>query len=233
MTDFGVAKAISEATGRQALTTAGVALGTPAYMAPEQAAADPHMDHRADIYAVGALAYELVTGAPPFGGPTPQAVLAAHLTEAPEPVSRRRVSVPPALEAVIMRCLEKRPADRWQSCAELLDALEGMATTPTAGTTPAGTMPVAGLRPGRRSVAGALAAAAVLGLAAVATVLWRSGSAAGSEDDVAPAARPLEERPWVIVAAFEGSGGDAELRDAARALVRAALDQSELVVTVP
>ena len=63
-----MAKAVSEATGRQQLTTAGVALGTPAYMAPEQAAADPHLDHRADIYAVGVMAYELLTGRPPFTG---------------------------------------------------------------------------------------------------------------------------------------------------------------------
>src|SRR6266481_4366473 len=78
--DFGVAKAVSEATGRQQFTTAGVALGTPAYMAPEQAAADPHLDHRVDIYAVGVLAYELLTGRPPFVGLTPQEVLAAHVT---------------------------------------------------------------------------------------------------------------------------------------------------------
>ena len=71
VSDFGVAKAVSEATGRQQLTTAGVALGTPAYMAPEQAAADPHLDHRVDIYALGVLAYELLTGRTPFSGRTP------------------------------------------------------------------------------------------------------------------------------------------------------------------
>ena len=84
VTDFGVAKAISEATGRQELTTAGVALGTPTYMAPEQAAAAPHIDHRADIYAVGVLAYELLAGRPPFEGATPQAILAAHVMEPPD-----------------------------------------------------------------------------------------------------------------------------------------------------
>jgi serine/threonine protein kinase len=88
VTDFGVAKAVSEATGRQQLTTAGVALGTPAYMAPEQAAADPHTDHRADIYAVGAVAYELLAGRPPFIGTTPQMVLSAHVTEPVEPVTK-------------------------------------------------------------------------------------------------------------------------------------------------
>jgi len=68
VTDFGVAKAVSDATGREQLTTAGVALDTPAYLAPEQAVADPHIDHRADVYAVGVLAYELLTGQPPFTG---------------------------------------------------------------------------------------------------------------------------------------------------------------------
>src|SRR6059058_2973573 len=92
--DFGVAKALSEATGRQQLTTAGIALGTPAYMAPEQAAADPHLDHRVDIYALGVLAYELLTGRPPFIGLTPQEVLAAQVTQAPDPVQHHRPGVP-------------------------------------------------------------------------------------------------------------------------------------------
>ena len=97
VTDFGVAKAVSEATGRQQLTTAGVALGTPAYMAPEQAAADAHIDHRADIYAVGVIAYELLTGRTPFVGTTQQQLLAAHVTQIPDPVTKYRESVPPVL----------------------------------------------------------------------------------------------------------------------------------------
>ena len=105
VTDFGVAKAVSEATGRQKLTTEGVALGTPAYMAPEQAAADPHIDHRAVIYAVGVVAYELLTGRPPFLGTTPQMILSAHLTDTPEPVTKYRESVPPALEQLVLKCL--------------------------------------------------------------------------------------------------------------------------------
>src|SRR5215210_314375 len=80
VTDFGVAKAVSEATGTSTLTTAGVALGTPSYMAPEQATADPAVDHRADLYAVGVLGYELIAGRPPFAGRTSQETLAAHLT---------------------------------------------------------------------------------------------------------------------------------------------------------
>ena len=99
VTDFGVAKAVSEATGREQLTTAGVALGTPTYMAPEQAAADPHIDHRADIYAVGAVAYELLTGRPPFLGTTPQMILSAHIADDPEPVTKYREAVPPGPRA--------------------------------------------------------------------------------------------------------------------------------------
>ncbi len=135
VTDFGIAKAVSEATGRQQITTAGIALGTPIYMAPEQATADPAVDHRADIYAVGVMGYELIAGRPPFSGRTSQEVLAAHVMQAPLPLCARRTACPPGLEAVIMRCLEKRPADRWQSADELLAQLEPLAT-PSGGTTP-------------------------------------------------------------------------------------------------
>jgi serine/threonine-protein kinase len=136
VTDFGVAKAVSSSTeGATSLTSLGVALGTPAYMAPEQAAADPHVDHRADIYALGAMAYELLTGRPPFTGPTPQSIFAAHMTQQPERISQLRPAVPPALEAMVVRCLEKRPADRWQKAAELLSPFDLM-LTPSSGTAP-------------------------------------------------------------------------------------------------
>jgi serine/threonine-protein kinase len=140
--DFGVAKALSEATGRTTMTTAGVALGTPSYMAPEQATADPNLDHRVDVYAVGVVAYELLTGRTPFAGLTPQQMLAAHVTETPAPLSRYRPSLSPALQAVVMKCLAKHPADRWQSAQELLALLEPL-MTPSGGMTPAQTQPVA------------------------------------------------------------------------------------------
>ncbi len=171
--DFGVAKAVSEASGRNQLTTAGVALGTPAYMAPEQAAADPNLDHRVDIYAVGAMAYELLAGRPPFVGGTPQQVLAAHVTQSPDPVSRFRPGISPALEAVIMRCLAKRPADRFQSADELLAQLEPL-VTPSGGMTPTSTRPIEGWKPGGRSKLWVgIAAAAVLGVAALAWAIGR------------------------------------------------------------
>jgi len=163
VTDFGVAKAVSEATGRAQLTTAGVALGTPTYMAPEQAAADPHIDHRADIYAIGAVAYELLTGRPPFLGTTPQMILTAHIADDPDPVRKYREAVPPALERWVLKCLEKKPADRWQSAEEMLPQLEALAT-PSGGVTPIGTLSVD--RPRRRwGVIGV--ATAVIAVAAV------------------------------------------------------------------
>ena len=94
-------------------------------MAPEQAAADPHTDHRADLYALGVLGYEILAGQPPFTAPTAQAVVAAHMLQTPVPLAELRPSVPAALAALVMRCLAKRPADRPQSAAEVLHQLEG------------------------------------------------------------------------------------------------------------
>ena len=129
--DFGVAKALSAATENQGggLTSIGVALGTPAYMAPEQAAADPNVDHRADLYALGVVAYELITGKAPFAGRSPQAMIAAHLTEAPESVAKRRPAVPAGLADLIMHCLEKDPMNRPQRAEEILRELERVPTT--------------------------------------------------------------------------------------------------------
>ncbi len=169
VTDFGVAKAVSEATGRQKLTTEGIALGTPTYMAPEQAAADPHIDHRADIYAVGAVAYELLTGRPPFTGTTPQEILAAHVTQAPEPLTKFRESVPPALEQLVLKCLAKKAADRWQSAEELLPQLEALAT-PSGGMTPIKTTTVGGVQVKRAK--GPVGLSVVVGALVVLAVGW-------------------------------------------------------------
>jgi tetratricopeptide (TPR) repeat protein/TolB-like protein len=181
VTDFGVAKAVSEATGAEKLTTEGVALGTPSYMSPEQAAADPHIDHRADIYAVGVVAYELLTGRPPFLGTTPQMILSAHMTDTPEPVTKYRESVPSALEQLVMKCLEKKAADRWQSAEELLPQLEALAT-PSGGVTPTGTMPVDRVAKRRWMMAGAAVAAAAVVIAVIAAALLLPRRSAGAFD---------------------------------------------------
>jgi pimeloyl-ACP methyl ester carboxylesterase len=129
VSDFGIAKAIGdmshpETTATLDLTTAaGTILGTPAYMAPEQAGGET-VDHRADIYGVGILAYEMLTGRLPFPATTARQMMAAHLTKPPDPISKYRTGIPPQLALAVMKCLEKRPADRWQNAVELLAALE-------------------------------------------------------------------------------------------------------------
>jgi serine/threonine-protein kinase len=146
VTDFGIAKAVSEATAGQTLTAVGVALGTPAYMAPEQIAADPRIDHRADIYSFGCLAYEILTGQPPFVRTTVQAVLGAHMTEAPEPIAHRRAALPPPLATLTMRCLEKDATKRWQNADDLVRSLEAISlsdATPVVSRRPVPWQPVA------------------------------------------------------------------------------------------
>jgi serine/threonine-protein kinase len=156
--DFGVAKAVSAAAGRQGLTSAGVSLGTPAYMAPEQVAADPLIDHRADLYALGLVAYEMLVGESPYAATTPQQQMAAHVTQPPAPIQPRRPDCPPVLDALIVRCLAKSPGERWQSAEEIVTRLGAVETT---------TPPRAASRTGRRipaafGVVALLAAAALL-----------------------------------------------------------------------
>lgn len=126
VTDFGVAKAISASMPANEMTSSGMAIGTPAYMAPEQLAGDPAADHRVDIYAVGLLAYELLTGQAPFVESSPQATMAAQLTRAPEAIEKTRRDVPSGLSKLVMRCLAKEPEKRPQSAVELLQALDAL-----------------------------------------------------------------------------------------------------------
>ena len=166
--DFGVSKALTSAAGESdsaIITSLGVAIGTPAYMAPEQAIADPAVDHRADIYALGLVAYELLTGKSPFGGMAPQQTLAAQLHNKPAPISDLRRELPAGLEAVVMRCIAKNPADRWQTATDLHAALEPFAIT-SGASTPASTESI-----GFRWSAGkvAIAAGSVIALASALT----------------------------------------------------------------
>jgi serine/threonine-protein kinase len=128
VTDFGVAKALSSArrSGEKGagLTNTGMSLGTILYMAPEQAAGDPDIDGRADIYSLGITAYEMLAGTAPFAALGPRAMLTARLTLAPPPLSKIRKDVPAGLERLIARCLAIDPADRPQTAAELVEALE-------------------------------------------------------------------------------------------------------------
>ena len=127
VTDFGIAKALTaagEARG-ETLTATGVAIGTPQYMAPEQIAADPMIDHRADIYSFGVVAYELLTGKSPFGDRATREALVGHLIERPADIRKTRRDAPPSLVLAVSRCLEKDPADRPQSMTVVLQALDG------------------------------------------------------------------------------------------------------------
>ena len=201
VTDFGVAKAVSASSGSSSLTSLGVALGTPAYMAPEQAAADPHVDHRADIYAVGALAYEMLCGRLPFAATSPQAMLAAHITQVPDPVLQHRRTVSPALNASIMRCLEKRPADRWQSAAELVAQLDAV-LTPTGGLPPTAAMPaVTPEPPADNSLRqhGRVTALFAVGSAVVLALVWLAVQRLGLPDWVMWSAVALLVVGWPVV----------------------------------
>jgi serine/threonine-protein kinase len=181
--------ATAEATGL------GVAVGTPAYMAPEQAAADPATDHRADLYALGLIAYEALAGAHPFAGRAPHAMLAAHLTEAPAPLARQRADVPPQVAALVARLLAKPPEERPQSADEVVRILDGVAA-PSGATVGRSAAPGRGAWFSRRALA--WAAAAVLAVAAVAWWLPR------------PVTRAVDER-LVVVAPFRVGGADPAL----------------------
>src|ERR1043166_7042836 len=126
VTDFGVAKALSAALPGTGVTTAGMAIGTPAHTAPEQLAGDQSADHRIDLYAVGLLAYELLTGESPFAGPSPRETMAAQLTRDPAPLHEVNPTVPPALSALIMRLLAKDPDQRPANAEAVLEELDGM-----------------------------------------------------------------------------------------------------------
>jgi tRNA A-37 threonylcarbamoyl transferase component Bud32 len=179
VTDFGVAKALTvsseygQAPAHPGLTSLGVTLGTPHYMAPEQGAGDPAMDHRVDIYAFGAMAYEILSGDPPFTGNSPHAILGGHIAGIARPITSLRPGLPPLLGHIVMQCLEKRPADRPQSADELIRSLDALAT-PSGGTVPL--QPISGavaLRPTTRSRARWPALAAVVVLLAIgASFAW-------------------------------------------------------------
>ena len=164
LTDFGIAKAVSDAVLQPMEDSTGAALGTPLYMAPEQMLGDARMDHRADIYAVGALGYELLAGYPPFTD-APRNRFIARLRDTPAPLAAERPDVPPALAELVMRSLQAKPGDRWQSADEMLEQLDSIAVTLRGDT------PLAARR--RRWARGVAAAAVIVAVGAVAAVGWR------------------------------------------------------------
>ena len=120
--DFGIALAVQHAGG-QRMTQTGLSLGTPHYMSPEQAMGERDITSRSDIFSLGCVLYELLTGEPPFTGPTPQAIVARVVTEEPRSLSLQRKTIPSNVEASVQRALQKLPADRFGSAAEFASAL--------------------------------------------------------------------------------------------------------------
>lgn len=128
VTDFGIAKALSSTTGPGTLTATGVAIGTPQYMSPEQAAGDREIDGRSDIYSLGVVGYQMLVGELPFHAPTVPGILMKHITEPAPLVSAKRPDCPDDLAACVMRCLEKEPDQRWPTAESLERALEARST---------------------------------------------------------------------------------------------------------
>ena len=141
VSDFGIAKALLASrvegggggTDSAPMTEVGVAIGTPQYMAPEQAAADAGLDHRVDLYALGCVGYEMLAGEPPFAGRWGAALLRAHIVDAPAPIATKRAALPDALAALITRCLEKDPDARPASAHDVIAVLDNLATAEPRG----------------------------------------------------------------------------------------------------
>jgi serine/threonine-protein kinase len=172
--DFGIALAVSAAGGAR-MTQTGLSLGTPAYMAPEQAMGEKAIDGRADIYALGAVLYEMLVGEAPFTGPTVQAIVARVMTESPRPVTGQRKSVPANVNAAVLRALEKLPADRFHSAAEFATAL---ATAGFAGSASHDAVETTAKRPSLASRSSVIPWA-IAGLATVAAIyfgVWGAGN---------------------------------------------------------
>jgi serine/threonine-protein kinase len=196
--DFGVARATGSGTGESpALTGTGLAIGTPAYMSPEQATGEHSLDARSDLYSLGCVLYEMLAGEPPYGGPTAHVILARMLTEAPRPLGTIRQGLPPAVERIVSTAMARSPADRFPSVAEFsreLEAVAALITTPGSGTHTSSL-------PKRRRPVGLFAMLAfgfILGIGAL--FAWRQ-----SQSDA-----PAEGTVLLAVLPFENEGDSAD-----------------------
>ena len=144
VTDFGIARAATDSGDTPRLTATGMAIGTPAYMSPEQASGDRDLDARSDLYSLGIVAYQMLVGEPPFIGNTTPALLVKHLAEMPVPVDQQRSDVPPDLARIVMRLLEKAPEQRFQSAGEMVQAMKSgiVPNTPIPPTTAGSAAPI-------------------------------------------------------------------------------------------
>ena len=208
--DFGIAKVVSQSRGEARLTTAATSLGTPTYMSPEHAAGDEEVDQRSDIYAFGAVAYEVLTGRPPFEGTTDRQVLLAHVTQSPEPISDRRSGIAPEIADAVMRCLAKEPGDRWQTIEELLPLFE-----PTSSTRASAARSVLGPRTlpdaMRRRIPVLVSAASVVAVLLLVWGAWARGRGAAT-DPVRAAAGTNGWSPRMAIAPMVNVSDDPDLQ---------------------
>ena len=221
--DFGIARAITAAGDARTatLTAVGTALGTPAYMSPEQASGSKDVDGRSDLYSLGCVLYEMLAGQPPFTGPTVESLMHQHLTAQAPSITAIRPAVPGWVAAAVQRALAKTPADRFSPVALFAEALASresaaMLAVPSS-------MALSSQR--RRWV---VAAAVVMAAIAVGVLAWNEGWLPGSHRHAPP-----DKKDWILVAEFDGPPDDSTLAMTARDLISAALDQSEIVKTVP
>ena len=214
--DFGIARAVSEAGGKT-LTETGLAVGTPAYMSPEQAGGERELDGRTDIYSLACVLFEALAGQPPFTGPSVSSLVSQHLAAEPPVVSHVRPGVPDEIVYALQEALSKTPADRPATAGQFLEELVGDRPSRLSGQAP--------VRKAKRpwGVWAVVAGAVVIG-ALLATVFLRR--------EATPEASPTGEREWVIVAEFGGSAAPSHLK-MGRSLVGTVLDQSRVVTTLP
>jgi serine/threonine protein kinase len=202
LADFGIARAVEQATREgpaERLTGTGMSLGTPGYMAPEQLVGESDADARADIYAMGVIAYEMLAGSPPFPGLSAPKLLVAHMIATPESVTTHNAGVPPQLAHVVMRCLEKDPANRWQTVDEVIPMLKDLVVSLGARPLP---------RDAKRSSSSVAAMSSVndtvaAGLQAFEREEWHEALAALSAADASSALAPahlelLAEAAWWV-----------------------------------
>jgi tetratricopeptide (TPR) repeat protein/tRNA A-37 threonylcarbamoyl transferase component Bud32 len=207
--DFGIALVEDRESAR--LTQTGVAIGTPYYMSPEQAGGSVSIDHRSDIYSLACVLYEMISGRPPFDGPTSQAIVAQQICDPAPPIRELRPDIPAAVESSLEQALAKNPAERFQTAEGFAAALVDPSRR----------------RPRRRN--GGRAGWRWAGAAAAVCALLLAGALAVAR----PFRAPLRERDWVLVADFEGPRADPALAGAVRELVTTELNQSRRVTTMP
>ena len=224
MADFGIARAL-QAGPDERLTETGLAVGTPAYMSPEQASGQRELDARTDVYSLAVVLYEMLAGETPFAAPTAQAMIARRFTEPAPPIRQAREAVPESVERALQRALARTPADRFASAAEFGAALETGATVETTTTAPSPTRTVAPPAKARRPPVAALAL--VLGLLIGAGVLfaWRRSHPGGGDSGVGRV---------VAVLPFEnlGDSADAYFSDGVADEVRTKLTQVTGLVVI-